>query len=621
MPLSAQFKQACEHAVRGLKKDPLFTQGQSTKDRVSSLERDLLYFIDFFEYFIDNDQAELQDIDLITKLFEALEDYQVEQRAISPSSYRVNAVLQVFLSHTKSHPYYPFIEENINKLLNDKTPRTFAMEPKGQQFVDKYRITVQSYLNSLLIVEDSAAGWLTKQSSFLLNTEKTVKTANNPKVLAMKNIAFNLDLMRNQGKYILYDNNGNMQIHSLPNNASPETVLTLINQVIEHELAHQKLPPKGTGHFYSTIALMTSDLKSELSSGKTMTSCPDTTYKQITAALTEQLTAESKTVRRFEPAHIFQGSSSSSIANAFTAKEQTFGGEDQVLVVTSVRQNINPTLYDQYEGKKKQFSKENKNQACDKIHSLKVEQESLEPNEVLLLHGTSIGASANIFNTGFRKPESSSYLSYFGSLGSNIYFSDSYIKSGTFSTCTLCGKVQCGCAIYADQKIERCVIISKVALGNTYTTLQKEKIPSGYDSAVGISKADNSASTFNSSEIAITSPEQILPLFEVKYFTYENMMKLNKWPTNIPSLKTLTSLIEEVERSPQNKSLLTPQIKKECERLLSKEPLTSPIKKNVKALLDQINIENTYPSHNNRVNLSKEEAVEMNVSNNNAMKI
>lgn len=206
-----------------------------------------------------------------------------------------------------------------------------------------------------------------------------------------------------------------------------------------------------------------------------------------------------------------------------------------------------------------------------------------------MYHGTTVGASVNIFESGFNKPKEGSYLSIAGPLGTGVYMTDSAVKSGTFATCPLCGQVSCSCKIYSDQKVERCVIISKVAMGDTFTTSKKGvQLPHHCDTLVGRGKGVDPQSDFRSTEVCIKDPGKILPLYEVKYFTYKNMMLLNKWPEDIPQLTQLRQLI--TEGKPQ-------KIKSECNRLLKEESLAPAININLNHFIDQINIEERH-GHN-----------------------
>ena len=599
MPLSPDISQACINACQSLAPD-VQAISNSNKER----DHDLSYFHTFFKQSVEQCH---DDKDFIKKLFEAAYDYYLEKRIIDPSSVNVINIIAAFNIQIQSHPYHPIIHDSFNKIINSGTSLTFNMDAYVKQCIEKYKVVINSYLNGLLVIPASLTSSFHKYTSNFAhafsNSGKIVKLETNPKILFMKHLNFDLDLLLLSGKYILY-NNEKFKIYPIPNGASKDTVLTIIQQLLENREQYYRIAAT-SGHFFTMVRLIKSDINSELSTGKTLGPCPQATYTQISQILSEQFAKEKKSIQTFEPSHLVNSnaSSSSKLFEAFTQPPQTFGGGDQNLVITSIRQMINPELPRIYEEKKKNLSLK-QNTRCTDLEPLAIEQSLLtfdpKVNEALLIHGTSPEASSHIFHRGYRKPEAFSYLNVVGSLGPGIYMSDNFVKSGTFATCMLCGRVNCECKIYPEQKVSRCVIITQVAMGHTLTTPTKiRRIPDNFDSAVGIGKHINKNSDFNSTEVCVKTSEQTLPLFEVKYFTYENMCLLEKWPDNVTELQNLKKLIhtllnDRAENWPMNAT----HIKKECEYLLT-APLMHEIKTKVVKLIDQINIEESQENKSN----------------------
>jgi hypothetical protein len=596
MPLSPDIQAACLHASEQLKTDtPLFEN--TGKDRIPSSERDHIFFADFFKT-----AAECQnDIDFMKKLLDAAQDFQIEKRTLSATSTKINQIIQQFINRLAAHPLSSLMREYFNRITDPEANTSYNLEPKAKQCTEKYQIIISSYLNELKIIPDSSHSGLQKYTSSFSHAfsssssgEKTAKSETNPKVLLMKHMLFDLSMLLINGQYLMYDNNQKFKTFSLPDGASRETVLITIRQLLENREKYFNTS-KNTSHFSNILALIKIDIQSELDTGKTLQQCPAITYAQIATGLSTHFNAEKKFIRKLEPSHLVNNnnSSASNLMNAIAREQQTFGGEDQKIVITSIRQNINQKAQTSYD-KKKSALAQHKGLKCPVLESFSIEQEDslLTPNEVLLFHGTKLLACAPIFHEGFEKP-SRSYLSVAGSLGEGIYMSDSFVKSGTFSTCALCGAVNCSCQLYDNQKIEHCVIISKVVLGNVGTLTTKTRaIHAEYDTLIGVGKNKDSQSTFNSTEVCIKNPEQILPLFEVKYFTYENMLILEKWPTQNLELGPLRKLIETLlsETSGNQKTIIY-TIKKECERLLQSGQLMKPVSIKVSNLIDQLNIE------------------------------
>ena len=503
MPLSPNIYSACTAVNERL------TNLQTSSDYILTRDNDNNNDLQFFSNFIKNALACNDDLEFINQLLTVVQDFQGEHRTISSLAV-VNAI-RYFIETLKKEPSGPIIEKNLNKIINpEAATRKVKLDPHIKQYIEKCRITLSSYLNQLDIQSEGLDTNIKKFTSSFLHifrsSSKIIKSVDNPKVILAKKLDADLALLLTDGKYMIQNEGEGIEFHDLPLNPDKKSIIEIIKRIFTDRIKQANIEVDNN-NFFNILKLILNDIESELSTDKTLKQVGPAITEQISNALTSQLQAYKKTLRRLEPANIVHSSNLKHILHAAIGASQTLGGEDERIVITSVRQNVNPSLHELYAAKKQELM-HNKNMKCPYLEPLIIECEesSLNPNvnEMILLHGTSVQASVNIFETGFRKPSDKSYLSIAGPLGTGIYMSDHLAKSGTFSTCVLCGLVTCSCKIAPEQKVEHCLIISKVIMGNIHSTLEKrEHIPADCHTRVGIGKHKNPKSEFNSTEICI----------------------------------------------------------------------------------------------------------------------
>ena len=475
-----------------------------------------------------------------------------------------------------------------------------------QNLINRFITVIDIYLGSIEISSgtiDMEVKKKVSQISSLLNPDKkNIKSLSNKKLNALYSLKNELELFLDDGVVLSSKDGHEQEWEKVDFKESREAVLSKVLGMLNRMPLQFGLKRDG-GKFFNTIDLLTAMVAEEMES-EIFKDAPEETAEEIEQQLIEQLQAEKKTVMRMEPANIFKGNVAKNFAKSMMQESGSFGGEDQMLVVTSVKHIINEESARKYDDKKTEMKNKGTNRLDMSVSSLDLQQECLDEdaNEAILLHGTSALGGISVAKEGFRKTDKKSYLSYVSSLGSGTYFTDSFSKGGSFSGCPLCGSLNCSCKI-DDQNTERSLIISKVALGNAnVVTKKRTAAKKESDSVIGLGKAKDPSSGFRSTEVCIADPSQVLPMFVVKYFTYTNMLLLNKWPQDeeFSGLReAITNLVEcrdSIIDSPSKEQLTELgdkyiDVKAQALLLLEKPDITAHPKALLLSLMEQLSIE------------------------------
>lgn len=247
-----------------------------------------------------------------------------------------------------------------------------------------------------------------------------------------------------------------------------------------------------------------------------------------------------------------------------------FGGEEEFIFIQKIESIDNPELKKRYEEEKNKLRDELSKRA--NIHNpsfgLSIpgisDQLDSSVGEVLLYHGTSLGVSHFIANTGFQSKFCGFHPARgYGPLGKGTYFSDELSKSGTYASCAVCGAHHCHCKTEKGVPVPKVFFISKVLLGNpsiitkkTKNNMMREKPPEDYHSMIGVGQTQQKGSEFRSNEFSIANDAQTYPQYRVYFHHYKNYLVPKVWQREMKKLaiqykgdkkllEDLTQLIKE----------------------------------------------------------------------------
>ncbi|CAM4425756.1 MAG: hypothetical protein LEGION0403_FIIPPAGN_01012 [Legionella sp.] len=282
--------------------------------------------------------------------------------------------------------------------------------------------------------------------------------------------------------------------------------------------------------------------------------------KDFDSQFRQQAIDRQKVSMRFEPSRL--GAAYAKGWGAFFAqlwKEikgdvPTFGGDTHYTQVTEVKKLSNPALEEHYNELKKTVDPISSVLAKE-LKTIQTGDIQLEPGEMLLYHGTNADVSPLIMQNGFDEGRCK-YVqgNGYGPLGKGVYFTSELSKAATFSTCSeckqsgMCSCVKKGTSLPAD----RVVLVCKVFVGNPEIVLKKGGLQdhtrpqAPFDSYMALSKDIDPISQFRSTEFCVPSGKQIIPLYEIRFSSQPNLLKVSTWEKTIEEngLKDIKGLYE-----------------------------------------------------------------------------
>nr|WP_232220706.1 hypothetical protein [Legionella tunisiensis] len=182
------------------------------------------------------------------------------------------------------------------------------------------------------------------------------------------------------------------------------------------------------------------------------------------------------------------------------------------------------------------------NSLSRELQTIQTNDVELEPGEMLLYHGTNSEVAPLIMQNGFDEARCK-YVqgNGYGPLGKGVYFTSELSKAATFSTCSECGKSgQCSCVKKGTfEPADRVVLLCKVFVGNPEIILKKGDIKERtkpaepFDSCMALANELDPISDFRSTEVCVPKGNQIIPLYEIRFSSQPNLLRVAEWEKTI----------------------------------------------------------------------------------------
>ncbi|MFJ1269057.1 SidE phosphodiesterase domain-containing protein [Legionella lytica] len=274
----------------------------------------------------------------------------------------------------------------------------------------------------------------------------------------------------------------------------------------------------------------------------------------------QQAIDRQKVSMRFEPSRLGAayakgwGAFFAQLWKEMTGDVPTFGGDTHYAHITEVKKLSNPVLEGHYDALKKPVDPIS-GVLAKELQTIQTDDIQLEPGEMLLYHGTNADVASLIMQNGFDE-ERCKYVkgNGYGPLGKGVYFTSELSKAATFSTCSECKQSgMCSCVKKGTgQPADRVVLVCKVFVGNPEIVLKKGGLhdrtrpQEPFDSYMALSKDIDPISQFRSTEVCVPSGKQIIPLYEIRFSSQPNLLKVSAWEKTIEEngLKNIKGLYE-----------------------------------------------------------------------------
>ena len=288
-----------------------------------------------------------------------------------------------------------------------------------------------------------------------------------------------------------------------------------------------------------------------------------------------------------------------------------FGGKTDYTQVTQVRKLLNSDIDTRYK-KLIQKTKVEKysSRLLQEIQKQTIStDDSLQPGEMFLYHGTRPDTASSIMRDGFNTDKCRYFKANgFGPLGKGIYLSSELSKAATFSSCSVCGKMErCACMKPGStyEPAERVMLLCRVFLGNPEFIMRKSDVQdrtqtsSGFNSSIGLSQAIEPISKFRSTEICIPNGAQIVPLYEIRFTVQANLLLPSQWRQTIAHNGLNSKRVNGIQNLLRSINLNLVELSKLREKntnFLTVKNLAEKIEKDVNALIGKLQIPSSNPT-------------------------